>query len=267
MDGSFIYTPGAGFTGTESFNYTVRDSSGLTDTGRVTFTVVPNAAPVATGDAYSLDEDTILTIAAPGLLVNDSDANGDALSAILVDDVTNGSLTLNADGSFNYTPDPNFNGPDSFTYKTNDGLVDGNTVTVDLTVNPVDDPEAIVGDVGAGAVTWDREPWSPAVRSASPMSTVTLAARFRAEYHDDPGYGTFSINADGDWQFILDNSSSQVQALADLHLSEREPSPSNRPTARCPKPSELRSMAGTTRRRSRAIPPAMSSRPDTPKVL
>ena len=88
------------------------------------------------------------------MLVNDSDANGDALSAILVDDVTNGTLTLNADGSFSYMPDANFNGADSFTYKTNDGLADGNTVTVDLTVNPVDDPEAIVGDF-SGAVTED----------------------------------------------------------------------------------------------------------------
>ena len=136
-----------------------RMSYGNSDTGRVTFTVVPNGAPVAVGDAYSLDEDTTLNIAAPGVLVNDSDANGDALSAILVDDVTNGSLTLNADGSFNYTPDPNFNGPDSFTYKTNDGLVDGNTVTVDLTVNPVDDPEAIVGDrFAAKGQSWKMEP-------------------------------------------------------------------------------------------------------------
>jgi VCBS repeat-containing protein len=212
-DGSFIYAPAAGFTGTESFTYQIRDLGGLTDTGRITFTVVPNAAPVATADGYSLDEDTTLAIAAPGVLANDSDANGDALSAILVNDVTHGTLTLNGDGSFSYMPDANYNGADSFTYKTNDGLVDSNTVTVDLTVNPVADPAQIVGDF-SGAVTEDGTLVANGSVSISDVDGDLSSTDFVPGIFVDPdGYGQFRVFTNGDWQFTLDNSSPLVQQL------------------------------------------------------
>ena len=67
------------------------------------------------------NEDTALVIAAPGVLANDSDVEGDALTAVLVSGPANGTLALNADGSFTYTPAANYNGADSFTYKANDG--------------------------------------------------------------------------------------------------------------------------------------------------
>ena len=124
--------------------------------------------------------------------------------------MTNGTLTLNADGSFNYTPDPNFNGPDSFTYKTNDGLVDGNTVTVDLTVNPVDDPEAIVGDL-SGAVTEVGTLIANGSVSISDVDGDLSSTTFAPGIYIDPGYGQFRVFANGDWQFTLDNSSSLVQ--------------------------------------------------------
>jgi len=212
-DGSFIYAPAAGFTGTESFTYQIRDLGGLTDTGRITFTVVPNAAPVATADGYSLDEDTTLAIAAPGVLANDSDANGDALSAILVNDVTHGTLTLNGDGSFSYMPDANYNGADSFTYKTNDGLVDSNTVTVDLTVNPVADPAQIVGDF-SGAVTEDGTLVANGSVSISDVDGDLSSTDFVPGIFVDPdGYGQFRVFTNGDWQFTLNNSSPLVQQL------------------------------------------------------
>ena len=116
------------------------DPSGETATQTFTLTIgATNDAPVSVGDAYSTDEDTALVIPAAGVLVNDTDDDGDALDAVLVSDVSNGALTLNADGSFTYTPNADFNGADSFTYKANDGTADGNTVTVDITVNAVND--------------------------------------------------------------------------------------------------------------------------------
>ena len=102
-----------------------------------------NAPPVAVDDVYEVDEDTVLAIAAPGVLGNDTDTDNDALTATLVSTPVNGTLTLNADGSFTYTPEPDFNGSDSFTYKNNDGLVDSNTATVTITVRAVNDPPAI----------------------------------------------------------------------------------------------------------------------------
>ena len=87
----------------------------------VTITVDPvNDAPVAVADAYNTDEDTLLTIAANGVLANDSDLEGTTLSAVLVDPVSSGTLVLNSDGSFDFTPAANFVGDATFSYKAND---------------------------------------------------------------------------------------------------------------------------------------------------
>jgi len=107
---------------------------------------VQNRAPVAAADPYSMEEDGVLTVAPDGVLANDTDADGDPLSAVLVGLPANGTLDLNADGSFTYTPNLNFNGSDSFIYKANDGTVDSNLATVTITVNPVNDaPIAVPG--------------------------------------------------------------------------------------------------------------------------
>lgn len=97
-------------------------------------------APVAVADAYAVNEDAVLTVVTPGVLGNDTDAELDSLTAVLVSGVTNGVLVLNPDGSFTYTPNADYNGPDSFTYKANDGSLDSNVVTVSITVNPMDEP-------------------------------------------------------------------------------------------------------------------------------
>ena len=139
-DGSFIYTPDANYNGTDSFTYQASDSQTNSATATVTITINPvNDAPVANNDSYSINEDTTLTILAPGVLANDTDIDGDSLTAVLVANASHGSVTLNPDGSFTYTPDANYNGTDSFTYKPNDGTADGNTAIVNITVSPVND--------------------------------------------------------------------------------------------------------------------------------
>src|SRR5262249_10984646 len=71
-DGSFIYTPAAGYSGPDSFTYRAKDShGGLSNTATVSLTVIPNHVPSTAGDAYTVNEDTILTTAAPGVLGND----------------------------------------------------------------------------------------------------------------------------------------------------------------------------------------------------
>ncbi len=104
--------------------------------------VATNVAPVAVADSFSTPVDTQLDVIAPGVLANDSDGNSDPLMAVLVDDVSHGALTLNSDGSFSYTPAGGYFGPDSFTYKANDGTADSNTVTVDLTIDANNVPVA-----------------------------------------------------------------------------------------------------------------------------
>jgi hypothetical protein len=103
-------------------------------------------APVAADDGYTTLEDTPLVVAAAGILANDTDPDLDPLQALLITDVTNGTLVLNADGSFTYTPHPNFAGADSFTYQASDGSVDSNLTTVMLTVIPVNDVTVAADD-------------------------------------------------------------------------------------------------------------------------
>jgi VCBS repeat-containing protein len=102
-----------------------------------------NFSPVAVDDTYDTPEDTLLTVSAPGVLSNDTDADLDPLTAIKVTDPAHGSLALNPDGSFTYEPEANWNGSDSFTYKANDTQVDSNTATVTVNVSAVDDPPEV----------------------------------------------------------------------------------------------------------------------------
>ena len=130
------YTPNANFFGNDSFTYTVNDGHGGSDTATVSVTVTNvDDAPVATGDSYVTNSNTTLSVPAPGVLSNDSDIDGPSLSAQLVTNVSHGSLTLNSDGSFSYSPSHDFEGSDSFTYQAWDGSLASNVVTVTLTVN------------------------------------------------------------------------------------------------------------------------------------
>jgi VCBS repeat-containing protein len=92
-----------------------------------------NDAPTATGENYVTISNTALNVAAPGVLGNDTDIDGGTLSAQLVSNVSHGSLTLNSNGSFSYTPSLDYT--DSFTYTAFDGSAQSNVVTVNITVN------------------------------------------------------------------------------------------------------------------------------------
>ena len=96
----------------------------------------PNTAPVAVDDTYTTNEDEALLLGPPGVLGNDTDFDGDPLAAVLESGVTSGTMALNTDGSFTYTPEANFHGSDSFTYYADDGTETSNVVTVLLVVNP-----------------------------------------------------------------------------------------------------------------------------------
>ena len=107
---------------------------------------VNDNAPVTADDSYTVDEDASLSVtAATGVLANDTDADGDALTAVLQTGPTNGTLTLNADGSFTYTPNADYFGADSFTYMADDGANQSGVATVSLTINPINDAPTITG--------------------------------------------------------------------------------------------------------------------------
>ncbi|MCR9296696.1 MAG: Ig-like domain-containing protein, partial [bacterium] len=147
-DGSFSYTPAENFAGMDAFSYRVTDGIATSEIVMVEITVeAVNDAPVGNNDVYEVDEDGVLTVMADtGVLVNDSDPDGDALTASLVDGPSNGVLELNEDGSFTYTPDPDFHGTDAFTYTAGDGALNSELIAVEITVNPVNDAPLAMGE-------------------------------------------------------------------------------------------------------------------------
>ncbi|WP_193378524.1 fibronectin type III domain-containing protein, partial [Singulisphaera acidiphila] len=133
-DGTFTYLPNAGFTGTDSFIYQVSDGLDVGNQAKVTIRVT-QTAPVAVDDVYRVGHDRTLTVTTGGVLFNDRDAENDPLTAILVTNVQHGTLVLNANGTFTYTPNAGYSGIDRFTYQASDGLLTSNTATVTITVS------------------------------------------------------------------------------------------------------------------------------------
>jgi hypothetical protein len=114
---------------------TALDPTGNTSELATCIPVLPDPSPVAHDDEYETTQDGELQVAAPGVLANDTDGNGDTLTAAVVDDVDDGALTLGATGSVQYTPDPGFTGTDTFTYAASDGT-EQSQATVTITVLP-----------------------------------------------------------------------------------------------------------------------------------
>ncbi len=150
-NGSFTYVHNGSETTSDSFTYRVNDGSAMGDLVTVSITITPvNDAPVAANNAYTTNEDTPLTVVlANSVLVNDTDGEGSALTAVLNAGPANGTLTLNANGTFTYTPHANYNGSDTFTYRANDGTANSNIATVTITVSPVNDVPVAVNDAYA----------------------------------------------------------------------------------------------------------------------
>ncbi len=153
-DGTLTYTPNAGFSGTDSFTYTVSDG---TDTAQATVSVTVSASdpvntpPVAQDDAAATEADTPVVLSVADLLSNDSDADGDALSLSGFAQPANGTLVDNGDGTLTYTPNAGFSGADSFTYTVSDGT-DTAQATVAVTVSapdPVNTPPVAGNDAAS----------------------------------------------------------------------------------------------------------------------
>lgn len=200
-NGTFVYTPLAGFAGRDSFTYRVSDGTLLSGPVTVTLTVTStNRAPVAENDAYTVAEDTTLTVDGPGLLANDTDADGDTLTASLVTGPARGGVTLDADGGFVYRPDANVHGVDTFTYRASDGDA-WSEGTVTLTVRPVNDAPVARTD----AFTTDEDVTltvaAPGVlANDSDEEGHTLTATLLSA----PAHGSLTLRADGSFEYEPD---------------------------------------------------------------
>lgn len=137
-DGSFTYTPAPNYNGVDSFSYRAMSGGLASLPATVSLTVNPvNDTPVAASDAYSVAAGATLNVAAPGVLGNDSDVDGDALTAVN----PTGGLALNADGSFSYTAGAA--GIYNFTYQASDGTAPSAPATIAITVIANQAPVAV----------------------------------------------------------------------------------------------------------------------------
>ena len=189
-DGSFTYNPDVNWNGDDSFTYQMCDQVGNCDTALVTITVVPvNDAPVATDDSYTVNEDNLLN---GNVSTNDTDPEGDLLTFTVLNSTINGTLVLNADGTFTYTPDLNYNGDDSFLYLVCDTQGACDTALVDINVLPVDD--GVVANDDAYTTNEDI-----AVSGNVSDNDVNVDAGDVISYtiFTNPTDGTLVINADG----------------------------------------------------------------------
>lgn len=146
-NGDFTYTPTAGYYGADTFNYTLSDGQGYSDTGSVNFTLTPplpvNTAPVAQDDVFVANQDTLVTgnILSDNGNGADSDADNDVLSVVAGTYATaHGSVVIAANGNFTYTPAAGYFGADSFTYTLSDGNGGTDTGSVSITLNEVSVP-------------------------------------------------------------------------------------------------------------------------------
>ncbi len=208
-NGNLTYTLADDANGSATISIVLSDDGGTANGGddtfdTQTFTITVNAvndAPVAVADSYTYDEGSSNTEnAASGVLANDTDADGNTLTAILATDVSNGILTLNADGSFEYTHDGSENLSDSFTYTVNDGNQDGNTVTVSITLISVNDLPIAVDD----AVTVDEGATvsiDVASNDMDPDGTLDLSSIVIVS---GPSNGTLTDNGDGTISYAHD---------------------------------------------------------------
>ena len=204
-NGAFSYTHDGSETTSDSFTYKAND--GLLDSNIVTVSISVNPvndAPVATGEAYTVDGGATLDVAPTGVLANDTDAESDPLTAIRVSDPSHGTLTLNADGSLSYTHDGSETTSDSFTYKANDGLLDSNIATVSISVTAVDDAPVAVDD----AYTVDEGATLDVAAALGVLSNDTDAemSPLTAVQVSAPSHGTLTLNADGSLSYTHDGS-------------------------------------------------------------
>ncbi len=175
-------------------------------------TLEGNNPPVAVDDGYTMAENTTLNVPAPGVLDNDSDPDGDPLTAALASDTSHGTLSFFDDGSFIYTPDPEFTGTDSFTYTANDGLADSNEATVTITISTAGTMHVESIDLSVKT----KGPWSEAV------AAVKIVDENGKPVSGAEVFGTFSGEQIGS-EPVSTSGTTNKKGTADLKIKKQGP--------------------------------------------
>ena len=240
VGGVVSYTPASGFRGTDTFTYVVEDTRGGFDTGLVNVTVV-NTVPVANGDSYTTPSGTGVNVSVLG---NDTDANGDTLTATRLTAPANGTITLASNGTGTYVPSQGFSGTDSFTYRVSDGFGGTATTTVTIVVNGP--PDAVADTATTAEATPvnvsvltndtdpDGDPLTVSITGAPTNGTATLQSGGVIRYTPNSGYaGTDTITYQvSDGRGLTDTATVTVtvQNALPVAVADNASTPTNTPT-------------------------------------
>jgi VCBS repeat-containing protein len=189
ITGAITYKPVANFFGPDSFGYKVRDNNGLLSNEAIVSITVNhvNHAPVGVNDHYATTEEATLEIAAAGsVLANDTDADGEHLTAVLLSQPAYGALSLHSDGTFSYTPAAEFFGIDSFRYEASDGISTSAAATVSLTILPVNHVPVIAPLADRAIDQGSRFTGSGSFRDPDPDDSWTATVNYGDGTGDQP---------------------------------------------------------------------------------
>jgi hypothetical protein len=211
-NGGFTYTATNGFTGTDTFNYRAND--GVTSsTNTVTIIVTPDNPPVANNDFYSTTINSTLNVPGPGVLTNDTDVDGNSLTAVLALTTINGTLTLTNNGGFTYVPTNGFVGADTFSYRASDGISNSAPATVTISVQP---PGLFLDNFSRGTDPGPLTPWATNAASSFVTSgnwSVT-GGQLRAGSNVPSNYAYIYLpaNSTNNWTNFVAQARLQFQA-------------------------------------------------------
>ena len=218
------YTPALDKNGTATITVTLEDDAGTEGGGinSATKTFVITISPVndqsiVTDHSLTVDEGATvetLDINEINLLFNAVDVDEDVLTAILVTEPTNGSLTLNSDGTFSYTHDSSETVSDSFTYKANDNSIDSNVATVTISINPVNDAPVVSNhsmEVDEGGISSSLDNSETSILyNATDIEEDLLSAIIETA----PTYGTLVLETDGTFSYTHDGSDTLTDSFS-----------------------------------------------------
>jgi VCBS repeat-containing protein len=194
--GAFSGTPPLNFNGDLSITVTATDSGGLSASSAFALNITPvNDAAVAANGTASGNEDNAITGT-----VTATDIDSPALTYSVVTGPANGTLSLNAaTGAYVYTPNANYNGSDSFTFRANDGSIDSNVATVNLAVAAVNDAPVISEPLRIGNIAEDTSFTFSTAQLLANASDVDGDMLTVQNIVFDPFFGTLVNNGNGTW--------------------------------------------------------------------
>ncbi|MDB5384659.1 MAG: outer rane adhesin like protein, partial [Planctomycetaceae bacterium] len=188
-NGTFTYTPTAGYSGPDSFTFTAADGVGISAPAKITLQINPsNLPPVADANSFTLTQDSHVS----GQLTG-SDPEQHVVTFAVAQQPSHGNVQIQTNGAFTYTPTAGYSGPDSFTFTDNDGNSDSPPATISLQINAINLPP--VAHANSFTLTQDSHVSGQLTGSDPEQHAVTFAVA------QQPSHGNVQIQTNGTFTY------------------------------------------------------------------